>query len=123
MGESVSEKTPYGELTQRLVAGLIEDNLMTAVEDSMDTNKKQEAESNEKTKLIKSLNISNNEALEARVKKELQDQGILDPNDDNEDGNENDEIHEELLRCQTELKAISAHNLQQLKRLTKAVIT
>ena len=120
-GDSANEKTPYGELTQRLVAGLIEDNLMTAVEDSMDTNKKPEAESAEKSKLIKSLNISNNEALEARVKKELQDQGILDPNDDNEDANENDEIHEELIRCQDELKAISAHNLQQLKRLTKAV--
>ena len=38
-----------------------------------------------------------------------------------EDNSENDEIHEELLRCQAELKAISAHNLQQLKRLTKAV--
>jgi len=119
-GESANDKTPYGELTQRLVAGLIEDNLMTAVEDSMDTGKKQDVDSSEKSKLIKSLNISNNEALEARVKKELQDQGILDPNDDNEDNSENDEIHEELLRCQAELKAISAHNLQQLKRLTKA---
>ena len=120
--ENTNEKTPYGELTQRLVAGLIEDNLMTAVEDSMDTNKKQEAESVEKSQLIKSLNISNNEALEARVKKELQDQGILDPNDDSEEGSENDEVHEELIRCQAELRAISAHNLQQLKRLTKAVI-
>ena len=45
---------------------------MTAVEDSMDTGKKHEAESTEKSQLIKSLNISNNEALEARVKKELQ---------------------------------------------------
>lgn len=120
-GESANEKTPYGELTQRLVAGLIEDNLMTAVEDSMDTSKKPEAESAEKSKLIKSLNISNNEALEARLKSELQDQGILDSNDENEDANENDEIHEELMRCQDELKAISTHNLQQLKRLTKAV--
>ena len=119
-GESANDKTPYGELTQRLVAGLIEDNLMTAVEDSMDTGKKQDADSSEKSKLIKSLNISHNEALEARLKKELEDQGILDPND-NEDNAENDEIHEELLRCQAELKAISAHNLQQLKRLTKAV--
>ena len=31
IGESAADKTPYGELTQRLVAGLIEDNLMTAV--------------------------------------------------------------------------------------------
>jgi len=120
IGESAADKTPYGELTQRLVAGLIEDNLMTAVEDSMDSSKKQDADSTEKSKLIKSLNISNNEALEAKVKKELQDQGILDFNDDNDDSNENDEIQEELLRCQAELKAISAHNLQQLKRLTKA---
>ena len=120
-GEGANDKTPYGELTQRLVAGLIEDNLMTAVEDSMDTGKKQDADSSEKSKLIMSLNISNNEALEARVKKELQDQGILDPNDDEDNNAENDEIHEELLRCQAELKAISAHNLQQLKRLTKAV--
>lgn len=29
-GEAVVEKTPFGELTQRLVAGLIEDNLMTS---------------------------------------------------------------------------------------------
>ena len=85
------------------------------------SSKKQDADSTEKSKLIKSLNISNNEALEAKVKKELQDQGILDFNDDNDDSNENDEIQEELLRCQAELKAISAHNLQQLKRLTKAV--
>merc|ERR1712241_1035020 len=90
------------------------------VEDSMDSSKKQDADSTEKSKLVKSLNISNNEALEARVKKELQDQGILDPNDDEDNNAENDEIHEELLRCQAELKAISAHNLQQLKRLTKA---
>ena len=29
-GEAVVEKTPFGELTQRLVAGLIEDNLTTS---------------------------------------------------------------------------------------------
>ena len=29
-GEAAVEKTPFGELTQRLVAGLIEDNLMTS---------------------------------------------------------------------------------------------
>merc|ERR1712029_558242 len=122
-GEAAVEKTPFGELTQRLVAGLIEDNLMTSVEDSLDgAGKKGDggSENESKSQLIKSLNVTNSEALEARVKKELQDQGILDPNDDNEDNSENDEIHEELLRCQAELKAISAHNLQQLKRLTKA---
>ena len=117
-----NEKAAYGELTQRLVAGLIEDNLMTSVEDSIDP-KKQDGDSESKSHLIKSLNVTNSEALEARVKKELQDQGLLDPNDDNEaggpQGEDHDEIYEELVRCQNELRAISGHNLQQLKRLLK----
>ena len=46
-------------------------------------------------------------------------QGILDPNEDTKDGVENDEILEELARCQNELKAVSTHNLSQLKRLLK----
>lgn len=128
-GEAVVEKTPFGELTQRLVAGLIEDNLMTSVEDSLDAKKSADGGAGgsdageSKSQLIKSLNVSNSEALEARVKKELQDQGILDPNEDDikEEPTEmeQDEIYEELIRCQTELRAVSAHNLQQLKRLTK----
>jgi hypothetical protein len=96
--------------------------------------------------LIKSLNITNAENLEARVRKELEEQGILfskkltfemkfifeikflffnkiqgilDPNEDTKDGVENDEILEELVRCQNELKAVSTHNLSQLKRLLK----
>merc|ERR1712029_1190899 len=125
-GEAAVEKTPFGELTQRLVAGLIEDNLMTSVEDSLDgAGKKGDggSENESKSQLIKSLNVTNSEALEARVKKELQDQGILDPNEDDIKEEpaemEQDEIYEELIRCQTELRAVSNHNLQQLKRLTK----
>ena len=72
-----------------------------------------------KGQLIKSLNITNAENLEARVRKELEEQGILDPNDDAKDG-DHDEILEELARCQNELKTLSAHNLTQLKRLLKA---
>ena len=121
-GQEQNEKPAYGELTQRLVAGLIEDNLMTSVEDSIDS-KKQDPDSESKSQFIKSLNVTNSEALEARVKKELQDQGILDPNEDDETGNlqgdGHDEIHEELIRCQNELRAISGHNLHQLKRLLK----
>ena len=58
----------------------------------------------DKGELIKSLNIRNAEALEARVRKELEEQGILDPNEEDgpagEAAKENDEIFEELLRCQ-----------------------
>ena len=72
-----------------------------------------------KGQLIKSLNITNAENLEARVRKELEEQGILDPHEEMKDGVENDEILEELVRCQNELKAVSSHNLSQLKRLLK----
>ena len=66
-----------------------------------------------KGQLIKSLNITNAENLEARVRKELEEQGILDPNDDAKEA-DHDEILEELTRCQNELKALSNHNLSQL---------
>ena len=125
--ENAAEETPYGELTQRLVAGLMEENIMTSVDDSIDAashkNKSGasgEASGDSKSNLIKSLNINNAEILESRLRKELEDQGILDPNEDDDGGEDNDEILEELKRCQTELKAVSSHNIQQLKRLLKA---
>jgi hypothetical protein len=48
-----------------------------------------------------------------RVRKELEEQGILDPNDEdaaNVDGDppkESDEIYEELLRCQVSIAIIN----------------
>lgn len=70
--------------------------------------------------------MTNAEALESRVRKELEEQGILDPNDDALEAaglanlDDNDEILEELKRCQNELRGVSTHNLGQLKRLLKA---
>eukprot|EP00094_Tigriopus_californicus_P002488 TCALIF_02405-PA protein Name:"Similar to tada3-a Transcriptional adapter 3-A (Xenopus laevis)" AED:0.25 eAED:0.25 QI:43/0/0/0.66/1/0.66/3/0/494 len=123
--EPGSEEAPYGELTQRLVAGLMEESVMTSTDDSMEAAKKAGLENQDhlgKANLIKSLNVSNADSLEARVRKELEDQGILDPNENNSVSafeGDNDEILEELKRCQTELKAVSSHNLNQLKRLLK----
>ena len=75
-GQKKEEQTPHGELTQRLVAGLIEENLMTSVEESIDAHKAKNAGSDDadKTNLIKSLNVSNAEALESRVRRELEEQ-------------------------------------------------
>lgn len=50
------EETPHGELTQRLVAGLIEENIMTSVEESIDAHKSKNAgtsEAEDKTNLIR----------------------------------------------------------------------
>jgi transcriptional adapter 3 len=122
-----NDDSPFGELTQRLVAGLMEENVLNPVDESTDTAKKGSGGDSSDTEnvaakgqLIKSLNITNAENLEARVRKELEEQGILNPNEEDKDDMENDEILEELGRCQNELKAVSSHNLQQLKRLLKA---
>jgi len=116
--EPKPDASPFGELTHRLVQGLIEENLMTNIDDSLDRDKGEE-DSGSRQGFIQSLNVTNGETLEKRVKKELEDQGILDFNDDDtEDGN--DEILAELVRCQSELKAVSNHNLSQLKRLVKS---
>lgn len=124
--ETNNEESPFGELTQRLVAGLMEENAINPADVEESTKKGSGGESSDtenvaaKGQLIKSLNITNAENLEARVRKELEEQGILDPNEEMKDGVENDEILEELVRCQNELKAVSTHNLSQLKRLLKA---
>jgi len=73
-----------------------------------------------KQNLIRSLNVGNAEALEARVRKELEDQGILSADEEGEGKEGGDEIMEELKRCQNELRAVSAHNAAQLRRVLGA---
>ncbi len=100
---------------------------MTSIEDSLDASKgkgesagQQQQQQDDKTNLIRSLNVANADNLEARVRKELEEQGILAPGEDDgsaRGGGESDEILDELRRCQGELRAVSAHNLAQLKRV------
>ena len=77
----------------------------------------------EKSELIRSLNIRNAEALEARVRKELEEQGILDPNEDDSNNGEaakdNDEVYEELLRCQVSLSFYQARDICFFEGLSK----
>eukprot|EP00092_Neocalanus_flemingeri_P002430 GFUD01002599.1.p1 GENE.GFUD01002599.1~~GFUD01002599.1.p1 ORF type:complete len:439 (-),score=161.22 GFUD01002599.1:96-1412(-) len=113
-----SDSSPFGELTQRLVQGLMEENLMTQVDDMMVASGKDE-DSGSKNSFIQSLKVANGDSLEKRLKKELEEQGILEPGDDDSDAGP-DEILTELKRCQEELKAVSQHNLSQLKRLVKS---
>jgi len=113
-----NDSSPFGELTQRLVQGLMEENLMTQVDDMMVAGGKEE-DCGTKNSFIQSLKVANGESLEKRLKKELEEQGILEPGDDDMDTGP-DEILTELKRCQEELKAISQNNLSQLKRLVKS---
>jgi len=113
-----ADQSPFGELTQRLVQGLMEENLMTQVDDMMVATGKDE-DIGSRNSFIQSLKVANGDSLEKRLKKELEEQGILDPGDDDTDPG-NDEILNELQRCQEELKAVSQHNQIQMRRLIKS---
>ena len=74
------DASPFGELTQRLVAGLMEENAISNADVEENTKKGSGGDSSDtenatKGQLIKSLNITNAENLEARVRKELEEQG------------------------------------------------
>lgn len=116
--ELKADSSPFGELTQRLVQGLMEENLMAQVDDMM-VERTKDDEAGTRNSFIQSLRVANGDSLERRLKKELEEQGILDPNDEENDAG-SDEILQELGRCQQELRAVSQHNLAQLRRLAKA---
>ena len=112
------DTSPFGELTQRLVQGLMEENLMTQVDDNMVATGKEE-EIGSRNSFIQSLKVANGDSLEKRLKKELEEQGILEPGEEEGDGGA-DEILTELNRCQEELRAVSQHNQIQIRRLIKS---
>jgi transcriptional adapter 3 len=75
-------------------------------------------------KVFKSLNLGNTAKLEKRIRKELEEHGIISLDDilngsDTSAGDE-DEILQELKRSQQELKSLSDKNHSQIKRLLSA---
>ncbi|XP_013085123.2 transcriptional adapter 3-A-like [Biomphalaria glabrata] len=112
------DDSPFGPLTQRLISALIEDNLMTPIDDSMTDTAEcaDEAPAISPRMLAKQLNIGNPATLERRIRKELEEQGILEKEAEEED-DPNDEILAELRKKQQELRAISQQNVNILKSL------
>jgi len=112
------DDSPFGPLTQRLVSALIEDNLMTPMDDTMADTAEcgDEAPAMSPRMLAKQLNIGNPATLERRIRKELEDQGILEKEEEEED-DPSDEVLAELRRKQQELRAISQSNINILKSL------
>ncbi|KAK3103718.1 hypothetical protein FSP39_021299 [Pinctada imbricata] len=66
--------------------------------------------------LAKELNIGNPAHLEKRIRRELEEQGILESEDKVED-NPDDEVLTELRQKQQELRALSQHNVSVIKTL------
>lgn len=108
-GESVT-----GPLTQRLVAALLEENVMP--DDSSIDNADISTENSTKNQTLSMLKNGIN--IERRVKKELIEQGLLDPDDFQKECE--DEILTEIKKVRTELASIAEYNYEELKKLQKA---
>ncbi|XP_015114435.1 transcriptional adapter 3-B [Diachasma alloeum] len=100
-----------GPLTQRLVSALLEENVYVA-----NNNSDNKLFRDGDPPVLRDLSIQNSMNLELRMHKELVEQGILEP-DVNRKNQEDDEILAEIKRCQQDLMALSSHNVAQLKRL------
>lgn len=123
---SSEDSSPFGHLTQRLVSALIEENIMVPAEDTAlaelaASGKEPELNgSMTRSGLVRTVGGSSSVmSVERRLRRELEEQGLLDSNNDTKQSNSDnpdDEILRELRKCQAELKAVTAHNLMQKKR-------
>ncbi|KAK7907435.1 hypothetical protein WMY93_016047 [Mugilogobius chulae] len=125
--ESPEDGCPFGPLTQRLLQALVEENIISPMEDSpipditgKDAN---DGAGTSPRSQGKTFSVPHTRSLEARIKEELVAQGLLDSEErPGPAGDSEDEILAELQKRQTELKALTAHNRarkQELLRLAK----
>ena len=123
--DSADEKGSFGILTQRLLQSLLEDPSETSEPDSPGTDQKHSLTNGN---VLKTLSLGNTAQLEKRIKKELEETGLLDTLFDDpaesqtssrrtSSGDDEDEVLRELIRAQKELKTVSAQNLSSFKCL------
>ncbi|XP_037033475.1 transcriptional adapter 3 [Bradysia coprophila] len=113
-GEKLIGESVTGPLTQRLVAALLEENVMP--DDQSIDNVDISAENSTNNQTLSMLKNGIN--IERRVKKELIEQGLLDPEDFQKECE--DEILTEIKKVRTELASIAEYNYEELKKLQKA---
>ena len=122
--DSEADKCVYGILTQRLVSCLIEEDFCAEnfedIFEGLGIDHRNSIESN----LVKPINFGTSANFERLLKKELEEHGILDPdellmNDSFE--SEDDEISREIMKCQNELRSVMVQNQLQLKSLCNLV--
>ncbi|KAM4722622.1 transcriptional adapter 3 isoform 5-T6 [Rhinophrynus dorsalis] len=117
---------PFGHLTQRLLQALVEENIISPIEDSPipEISGKESGTDGASTSprsQNKPFSAPHTKSLEGRIKEELIAQGLLESEDRPAEDSE-DEVLAELRKRQAELKALSAHNRakkQELLRLAK----
>lgn len=124
-------KGNFGIYTQRLLQSLLEEPMdsianLDEEEEANSTNADSVHPTGATSNVLKALSLGNTAQLEKRIKKELQDCGLLDldesvTNDVHNAGDEDDEVLKELLAAQNELRFIITQNKEQLLQLHSAV--
>ncbi|XP_047601410.1 transcriptional adapter 3 isoform X1 [Lutra lutra] len=112
--EQPEDGCPFGALTQRLLQALVEENIISPMEDSPipDMSGKESGADGASTSprnQNKPFSVPHTKSLESRIKEELIAQGLLESEDRPAEDSE-DEVLAELRKRQAELKALSAHN-------------
>ncbi|TTB85608.1 Transcriptional adapter 3 [Bagarius yarrelli] len=123
--EPPEDGCPFGPLTQRLLQALVEENIISPMEDSPipDIPVKDDGAGTSPRSQGKAFSVPHTRSLEARIREELVAQGLFDSDERQGVGGESeDEVLAELQKRQAELKALSAHNRarkQELLRLAR----
>uniref|UniRef100_A0A8B9QVA9 Transcriptional adaptor 3 n=1 Tax=Apteryx owenii TaxID=8824 RepID=A0A8B9QVA9_APTOW len=124
--EQPEDGCPFGPLTQRLLQALVEENIISPVEDSpipeiAGKDSGADGAGTSPRSQNKPFSVPHTKSLEGRIKEELVAQGLLESEDRPAEDSE-DEVLAELRKRQAELKALSAHNRakkHELLRLAK----
>ncbi|XP_070789614.1 transcriptional adapter 3 isoform X3 [Pituophis catenifer annectens] len=112
--EQPEDGCPFGPLTQRLLQALVEENIISPIEDSpipeiAGKDSTIDGASTSPRSQNKPFSVPHTKSLEGRIKEELIAQGLLESEDRPAEDSE-DEVLAELRKRQAELKALSTHN-------------
>lgn len=115
------DKCDYGVLTQRLVSCLIEEDFCAENFEDIFEEFNSDSKNANDVKLFKTISLNNAAQFEKLLRKELEEHGLIDVDDiflSNEGSeNEEDEINQEIVKCQNELRSIMTQNQFQIKKL------
>lgn len=134
------EKGSYGILTQRLIQSLLEDSSSgppdsPALSDGGVSGSEEKSVVTGNGNMWKQVSTGNTAQIEKRIRKELQDHGLIELDEPETSGGasggagsssagaEEDEILRELNKCQSELRMVASTNASQLKSLLSLVRT
>ncbi|XP_061436479.1 transcriptional adapter 3-like isoform X1 [Lethenteron reissneri] len=112
--EQPEDACPFGPLTQRLVQALVEENIISPMEESPIPELASKASEGDGAATsprsqAKPFSVPHTKSLEARIREELLAQGLLDSEGRGGEDSE-DEVLAELRKRQAELRAVTAHN-------------